>query len=66
MRSATLVLLLLGLVAAVACTELQLEPMTEELESDPQSHVRTKRTLFLKKKILGAGLFGFGLGLAKG
>lgn len=29
-------------------------------------HVRPKRTLFLKKKLLGAGLLGFGLGVAKG
>lgn len=27
---------------------------------------RQKRTLLLKKKLLGAGLLGFGLGLAKG
>lgn len=27
---------------------------------------RQKRTLFLKKKLIGAGLLGFGLGLAKG
>jgi len=29
-------------------------------------HIREKRTLFLKKKLLGAGLLGFGLGVAKG
>lgn len=29
-------------------------------------HTRDKRTLFLKKKLLGAGLLGFGLGVAKG
>ncbi|XP_011138704.1 uncharacterized protein LOC105182742 isoform X1 [Harpegnathos saltator] len=29
-------------------------------------HTRQKRTLFLKKKLLGAGLLGFGLGVAKG
>lgn len=29
-------------------------------------HVREKRTLFLKKKLIGAGLLGFGLGVAKG
>ncbi|KAL0114112.1 hypothetical protein PUN28_011434 [Cardiocondyla obscurior] len=29
-------------------------------------HTREKRTLFLKKKLLGAGLLGFGLGVAKG
>lgn len=27
---------------------------------------RQKRTLLLKKKLIGAGLLGFGLGLAKG
>ncbi|XP_034190135.1 uncharacterized protein LOC117608717 isoform X1 [Osmia lignaria lignaria] len=27
---------------------------------------RQKRTLFLKKKLIGAGLLGFGLGIAKG
>ncbi|KYN13831.1 hypothetical protein ALC57_13905 [Trachymyrmex cornetzi] len=29
-------------------------------------HTREKRTLLLKKKLLGAGLLGFGLGVAKG
>lgn len=29
-------------------------------------HTRQKRTLLLKKKLLGAGLLGFGLGVAKG
>lgn len=29
-------------------------------------HIRQKRTLFLKKKLIGAGLLGFGLGIAKG
>ncbi|XP_018393541.1 PREDICTED: uncharacterized protein LOC108772505 [Cyphomyrmex costatus] len=29
-------------------------------------HTREKRTLFLKKKLFGAGLLGFGLGVAKG
>ncbi|XP_015115386.1 uncharacterized protein LOC107040012 [Diachasma alloeum] len=29
-------------------------------------HTRSKRTLLLKKKILGAGLLGLGLGVAKG
>ncbi|KAG7199228.1 hypothetical protein KM043_018097 [Ampulex compressa] len=38
-----------------------------ELEQDENvGHVREKRTLFLKKKLLGAGLLGFGLGIAKG
>lgn len=31
-----------------------------------ESHVRSKRTLFLKKKLIGAGILGLGLGLAKG
>ncbi|XP_011308204.1 uncharacterized protein [Fopius arisanus] len=29
-------------------------------------HTRSKRTLLLKKKIIGAGLLGLGLGVAKG
>ena len=30
------------------------------------THVRAKRTLLLKKKLLGAGLLGLGLGAVKG
>ncbi|XP_053981023.1 uncharacterized protein LOC128895771 [Hylaeus anthracinus] len=40
-----------------------------QTENDASSGVtlnRQKRTLFLKKKLLGAGLLGFGLGIAKG
>ncbi|KAL2728269.1 mam domain-containing glycosylphosphatidylinositol anchor protein 1 [Vespula maculifrons] len=39
---------------------------TDELNNGAEVHTRTKRTLFLKKKILGAGLLGFGVGVAKG
>ncbi|XP_058805634.1 uncharacterized protein LOC131672439 [Phymastichus coffea] len=48
--------------------QLQLEPMGESLaENDgSQAHSRAKRTLFLKKKLIGAGLLGFGLGAVKG
>lgn len=62
MQYASLIWLLGLLVALAASSELQLEPM----EEGTTTHARTKRTLFLKKKILGAGLLGFGLGLAKG
>ncbi|XP_012256369.2 uncharacterized protein LOC105686297 [Athalia rosae] len=43
-------------------------PALGELSQEDNSAglVREKRTLFLKKKILGAGLLGFGLGIAKG
>ncbi|XP_076176353.1 uncharacterized protein LOC143151260 [Ptiloglossa arizonensis] len=40
-----------------------------QTESDASAGVtlnRPKRTLLLKKKLLGAGLLGFGLGVAKG
>ncbi|XP_043283819.1 uncharacterized protein [Venturia canescens] len=39
---------------------------TEAASSLGEEHTRPKRTLFLKKKLLGAGLLGFGLGIAKG
>ncbi|CAL1675906.1 unnamed protein product [Lasius platythorax] len=38
----------------------------EDQIDDGTVHPREKRTLFLKKKLLGAGLLGFGLGVAKG
>lgn len=38
----------------------------EDQINDDTIHPREKRTLFLKKKLLGAGLVGFGLGVAKG
>lgn len=38
----------------------------EDQIDDGTTHPREKRTLFLKKKLLGAGLLGFGLGVAKG
>lgn len=37
-----------------------------KLTAHLEPHTREKRTLFLKKKLIGAGLLGFGLGLAKG
>ncbi|XP_034940286.1 uncharacterized protein [Chelonus insularis] len=41
--------------------------VSPHLGNNPEDiHVRNKRTLFLKKKLLGAGLLGFGLGIAKG
>lgn len=39
-------------------------PLIENEENSV--HTRSKRTLFLKKKVLGAGLLGFGLGVVKG
>ncbi|XP_014615340.1 PREDICTED: uncharacterized protein LOC106793166 [Polistes canadensis] len=39
---------------------------TNEFNNGAEEHIRTKRTLFLKKKLLGAGILGFGLGVAKG
>lgn len=38
----------------------------EDQIDDVRVNPREKRTLFLKKKLLGAGLLGFGLGVAKG
>lgn len=38
----------------------------EDQIDDVRANPREKRTLFLKKKLLGAGLLGFGLGVAKG
>ncbi|XP_072756868.1 uncharacterized protein [Anoplolepis gracilipes] len=38
----------------------------DQIEDQTVDHPREKRTLFLKKKLLGAGLVGFGLGVAKG
>ncbi|KAL6440248.1 hypothetical protein ACFW04_003078 [Cataglyphis niger] len=38
----------------------------EDQIDDVRDNPREKRTLFLKKKLLGAGLLGFGLGVAKG
>lgn len=38
----------------------------EDQIDDGAIRPREKRTLFLKKKLLGAGLVGFGLGVAKG
>lgn len=37
-----------------------------DLDNPEHVHIRNKRTLFLKKKLIGAGLLGFGLGVAKG
>ncbi|KAK0088291.1 hypothetical protein PV325_012487 [Microctonus aethiopoides] len=46
---------------------LDLSDVDTQLESHQnQIHSRSKRTLFLKKKLIGAGLLGFGLGVAKG
>lgn len=39
---------------------------TENQVEGDAIHNREKRTLFLKKKLLGAGLLGFGLGVVKG
>ncbi|XP_074100034.1 uncharacterized protein LOC141528076 [Cotesia typhae] len=51
---------------AVANELENLSPISP-IESDTKElHVRHKRTLFLKKKLIGAGLLGLGLGLAKG
>jgi len=44
----------------------QLSPNLEDQVDGSAVHTREKRTLFLKKKLLGAGLLGFGLGIAKG
>ena len=73
MQYSSLMLVILGCLAVYVSADqstqqqLQLQPITESLgESDGATHVRAKRTLFLKKKLLGAGLLGFGLGAAKG
>ncbi|XP_015594123.1 uncharacterized protein LOC107267220 [Cephus cinctus] len=44
----------------------QVLPALESLPQEGAELTRDKRTLFLKKKLLGAGLLGFGLGVAKG
>jgi hypothetical protein len=45
----------------------QLSPnLEDQVDGSDAVHTREKRTLFLKKKLLGAGLLGFGLGIAKG
>ncbi|XP_033220358.1 uncharacterized protein LOC117174983 isoform X2 [Belonocnema kinseyi] len=41
-------------------------PVSEILADESSVHTRSKRTLFLKKKVIGAGLLGLGLGFAKG
>ncbi|XP_031787204.1 uncharacterized protein LOC100117552 isoform X2 [Nasonia vitripennis] len=69
MQYSTLVLAVVGCCLAVyvsaeeSTQQQQLLPITEQ---DGETHVREKRTLFLKKKLLGAGLLGFGLGAVKG
>lgn len=45
--------------------DLRNEAVENQID-DGAVHTREKRTLFLKKKLLGAGLLGFGLGIAKG
>lgn len=40
--------------------------IAQETEADQAPHTRQKRTLLLKKKLIGAGLLGFGLGALKG
>ena len=44
----------------------KLEPVENPVENVNVDHTRPKRTLLLKKKLLGAGILGFGLGIAKG
>ncbi|XP_043477220.1 uncharacterized protein LOC122508153 [Leptopilina heterotoma] len=47
--------------------EQQTLPASSSLRNEKNLvHTRSKRTLFLKKKVLGAGLLGFGLGVVKG
>ncbi|XP_012284537.2 uncharacterized protein LOC105701955 [Orussus abietinus] len=66
--SVALAVLCCSAVYAMAEEALRHRPEFPSLEavSDDQVHSRTKRTIFLKKKLLGAGLLGFGLGIAKG
>lgn len=45
---------------------LEVENSDLSLSKESASLTRPKRTLFLKKKILGAGAIGFGLGLGVG
>ena len=47
--------------------QLNLVPMAESVRESETPHTRSKRTLFLKKKLIaGAGLLGLGVGIAKG
>ncbi|CAL7942791.1 unnamed protein product [Xylocopa violacea] len=61
-------------VASCVTAEEDVSPSEEnrsvvQAENDGNTEVllnRQKRTLLLKKKLIGAGLLGFGLGIAKG
>lgn len=56
-------------VLYVSAEEIQQQtlPISSSIRNEENSvHTRSKRTLFLKKKVLGAGLLGFGLGVVKG
>lgn len=41
-------------------------PIISEISSENTVHMRPKRTLLIKKKILGAGLIGLGIGAGIG
>ncbi|XP_046745756.1 uncharacterized protein LOC124410997 [Diprion similis] len=77
MQFSSIFLLFAGIscIAVVAIAEdvqqnpnLQTLPLEAAIpeEGEGQGLVRPKRTLFLKKKLLGAGLLGFGIGALKG
>ena len=70
MKIAALVLVSICCFAAFAAANVVLEQEQQQIQRNPENtdtaHLRSKRTLFLKKKLIGAGLLGFGLGIAKG
>lgn len=73
MHISTFALFVVSTIAVMAMAEnspqeqLHALPVLENIPEEAGSGlVRDKRTLFLKKKLLGAGLLGFGLGVVKG
>ena len=74
MKSQILFLVVLCSTAIVLAQEINHEQISDldvqnsdlALDENDGSVTREKRTLFLKKKILGAGALGFGLGLGVG
>lgn len=70
MKSQILLLALLCTIGIVFTQNVNEEEINnfdvENSDSQSTSLSRPKRTLFLKKKILGAGAIGFGLGLGVG
>lgn len=80
MQNISLALVMCGCLAVYASTDNQqvsnnnnesndrssLLPVNSNNDNNETPHFRAKRTIFLKKKLIKAGLLGFGLGVAKG